>query len=107
MSNPDVAKAQAQLSQLSTDPATVELARSRQLALDTQRIEAAANRREGFQEGKVESTSRFLLQLVEAKFGGEAARDTQTRLQGAPLEAMERWLQKALTASAYQDIFRD
>ena len=135
MSNPDVAKAQAQLSQLSTDPATVELARSRQLALDTQRIEAAANRREGFQkglqeglqegtqkgrqeglqegtqkglqQGKVESTSRFLLQLVEAKFGGEASRDAQTRLQGAPLEAMERWLQKALTASGYQDIFRD
>ncbi len=121
MSNPDVAKAQLQLSQLSTDPAVIELARSRQLALDTQRIEAAANRREGFQEGlqrgleegiekgvekgKIERTSQFLLQLVEAKFGGEAARHAQTQVQGASLETLDRWLQKALASADYQDIF--
>ena len=95
-----IAKANESLEQLSADPEVQELARQRQLALDTYRIEMTAARREGLEEG----TRGLLVELLTAKFGAldETSAATVAR---ASLEEAKRWSLRLLTASSLAEVF--
>ena len=67
MSNPAIAKANELLAELSATPSAQELARQRQLALDTYRIEMSAAKEEGREEGKAEGKAEG---RVEGKVEG-------------------------------------
>jgi len=65
MRNPAIAKANELLAQLSATPSAQELARQRQLALDTYRIEMSAAKEEGKVEGKTEGLRFGVRALLE------------------------------------------
>ena len=95
-----IAKANESLEHISADPEVQEMARQRQLALDTYRIEMTAARREGLEEG----TRGLLVELLTAKFGAldETSAATVAR---ASLEEAKRWSLRLLTASSLAEVF--
>lgn len=91
MSNPVIAKTNDLLERLSATPSAQELARQRQLALDTYRIEMGAAKEEGREEGREEGSARELragiLALAEV-LGIEVDETRLAQLDRSSLEAL-------------------
>ena len=103
-----IAKANESLEHISADPEVQEMARQRQLALDTYRIEMTAARKEGLREGltqgKREGTSGVLLKLLAARFG-DLDETTRTTIERGSDEDLERWSLLVLTAASLPEVF--
>ena len=91
-----IAKAQESLEQISSDPEVQELARQRQLALDTYRIEISAARREG--------ASGVLLEQLAARFG-DVDDEARAAIERGSEADLERWSLRLLTASSLAEVF--
>jgi len=62
-------------------------------------------KQEGRQEGRQEGEVSTLLRQIERKFGLEARKAYQTRVENASLEELELWLDRFATADCVEEIF--
>jgi predicted transposase/invertase (TIGR01784 family) len=98
MDHPEIAEANRILAHLSASPSAQELARQRQLALDTYRIEITAAVRQG--------RADLLVDLLREKFG-TLDEVTLQRVRSASDDAILRWSRKVLTAASLADVLSD
>ena len=108
MSNPAIAKANEFLTHLSATPSAQELARQRQLALDTYRIEMTAVKEEGRAEGKTEGEKQgrqeALLRILDRRFG-PVSTATRAQVMAAEISELADWFDRAIEAQTLQAVF--
>jgi len=112
MSNPAIAKANEYLTHLSASPSAQELARQRQLALDTYRIEMTAAKEEGLSEGEKKGEKRgekkgrveSLLRILDRRFG-PVPNATRARVMAADPSELDGWLDRAIDAPTLDAVF--
>ena len=101
--DPIMAIAKQALDQLSQDPAAHRLARERADAIKLYEFELAACRAEGRAEGHAEGESKLLLKQLTLRFG-PLSEATFARVRSAPVEQLESWAERILSASTLDDV---
>lgn len=61
----------------------------------------------GKKEGRQEGEINTLLRQIERKFGSEAKKAYQDRIEKASLGELDRWLDRFATADSVEQIFGD
>ena len=61
-------------------------------------------RREAKQEGRHEAASSMLLRLLQQRFGSEVNEHVEQLVTAAPLEQLERWTMRVLTAATLTEL---
>ena len=62
-------------------------------------------KKEGRQEGRQEGEIDTLLRQIERKFGSEAKKAYQDRVENASLGELDRWLDRFATAESVEEVF--
>jgi len=102
-----IAKANAILKELSADPAAQELARQRQLALDSYRIELAAAKEEGKKDGLEEGEAKGLRNAIVAMcelLGIELGQERMNTLQALGVTELSELMQQIKQLRAWPNI---
>jgi predicted transposase/invertase (TIGR01784 family) len=106
MGHPMVTKAKGSLEELSASPDVREMARTREMALLTYKIELGEAREEGKAEGKAEGTAVSLLTILSVR-GLETPEELRLKiLRCQDNEQLVEWTRRAVTAASLDEIFR-
>ena len=61
---------------------------------------------QGVQRGLWQGHEKSVLNLLTAKFGTDAAKAVEPRLQETSIEQLQTWMTRILTAETIEDVFR-
>ena len=64
-------------------------------------------REQGLEKGRLEASKALLTKQLRLKFGAEAVDAVIAQIEAAPLEAVEGWIERFVTAGTLDEIFAE
>lgn len=92
------------LERLSQDPETRRQAREREDSIKLYEMSLAASEARGRTEGRTEGKAEVLLKQLGLRFGSLPS-EIPARVEAAPVEQLDRWIERVLTAKTLEETF--